>query len=178
MGDDELLIRVKAAAVNPVDILNLTGAVRLIQDDSMPLTLGNECAGIVEKAGRLVTRFRPGDRVYARLPVGSLVKWLFPLQGVGSARHRLVADQRCLAAGGGRINGKVILRLQSFCRKCSGLRNQAAVFISTLLYQIMHGGYRNTLFADCLQKIGDVPLLTLDKYPQGVYNADTPWGYT
>ena len=72
MGDDELLIRVKAAAVNPVDMLNLTGAVRLIQDDSMPLTLGNECAGIVEKAGRHVTRFQPGDRVYSRLPVISL----------------------------------------------------------------------------------------------------------
>ena len=32
MGDHDVLIRVKAAAVNPVDILNLTGAVRLIQD--------------------------------------------------------------------------------------------------------------------------------------------------
>lgn len=72
IGDDELLIRVKAAAVNPVDILNLTGAVRLIQDYKMPLTLGNECAGIVEKAGRQATRFKPGDRVYARLPVSSL----------------------------------------------------------------------------------------------------------
>lgn len=72
IGDDEILIRVKAAAVNPVDMLNLTGAVRLIQDYNMPLTLGNECAGIVEKAGGHVTRFRPGDRVYARLPVSSL----------------------------------------------------------------------------------------------------------
>ena len=36
--DDEILIRVKAAAVNPVDLLNLTGAVRLIQDYKMPLT--------------------------------------------------------------------------------------------------------------------------------------------
>lgn len=72
IGDDDILIRVKAAAVNPVDILNLTGAVRLIQDYKMPLTLGNECAGIVEKAGRHVTRFQPGDRVYSRLPVGSL----------------------------------------------------------------------------------------------------------
>ena len=78
MGDDELLIRVKAAAVNPVDMLNLTGAVRLIQDDSMPLTLGNECAGIVEKAGRHVTRFQPGYRVYARLPVGSLGQMAVP----------------------------------------------------------------------------------------------------
>lgn len=32
IGDEDILIRVKAAAVNPVDILNLTGAVRLIQD--------------------------------------------------------------------------------------------------------------------------------------------------
>ena len=40
MGDYDVLIRVKAAAVNPVDILNLTGAVRLIQDYQMPLTLG------------------------------------------------------------------------------------------------------------------------------------------
>ena len=78
IGDDDILIRVKAAAVNPVDILNLTGAVRLIQDYKMPLTLGNECAGIVEKAGRLVTRFRPGDRVYARLPVISLGQMAVP----------------------------------------------------------------------------------------------------
>lgn len=50
----------------------LTGAVRLIQDYKMPLTLGNECAGIVEKVGRHITRFRPGDRVYSRLPISSL----------------------------------------------------------------------------------------------------------
>ena len=72
IGDDDILIRVKAAAVNPVDILNLTGAVRLIQDYKMPLILGNECSGIVEKVGRHVTRFQPGDRVYCRLPVSSL----------------------------------------------------------------------------------------------------------
>ena len=72
IGDDDILIRVKAAAVNPVDILNLTGAVRLIQDYKMPLTLGNECAGIVEKVGRHVTRFQTGDRVYSRLPVNRL----------------------------------------------------------------------------------------------------------
>ena len=63
IGDQDILLRVKAASVNPVDILNLTGAVRLIQDYKMPLTLGNECAGVVEKVGRCVTRFRPGDPV-------------------------------------------------------------------------------------------------------------------
>lgn len=38
----------------------------------MPLTLGNECSGIVEHTGKLVTMFKPGDRVYSRLPVSSL----------------------------------------------------------------------------------------------------------
>lgn len=50
----------------------LTGAVRLIQDYKMPLTLGNECSGIVEQTGKLVTMFKPGARVYSRLPVSSL----------------------------------------------------------------------------------------------------------
>ena len=69
IGDQDILLRVKAASVNPVDILNLTGAVRLIQDYKMPLTLGNECAGVVEKVGRCVTRFQPGDPVYSRLQI-------------------------------------------------------------------------------------------------------------
>lgn len=69
---NDVLIRVKAAAVNPVDILNLTGTVRLIQNYKMPLTLGNECSGIVEKAGKCVSRFKPGDSVYSRVPVTSL----------------------------------------------------------------------------------------------------------
>lgn len=39
--DSEVLIQVKAAAVNPVELLIMTGSVKLIQGYSMPLTLGN-----------------------------------------------------------------------------------------------------------------------------------------
>ena len=53
ISDSEVLIQVKAAAVNPVELLILTGSVKLIQDYPMPLTLGNECSGIVEQAARL-----------------------------------------------------------------------------------------------------------------------------
>ena len=49
ISDSEVLIQVKAAAVNPVELLILTGSVKLIQDYPMPLTLGNECSGIVEQ---------------------------------------------------------------------------------------------------------------------------------
>lgn len=65
---DELLLRVRAAAVNPLDGLILRGEVRLIQDYPMPQTLGNECSGVVEAVGEAVSRFRPGDAIYCRLP--------------------------------------------------------------------------------------------------------------
>lgn len=38
ISDDEVLVKVKAAAVNPLEILILTGSVKLIQDYNMPLT--------------------------------------------------------------------------------------------------------------------------------------------
>lgn len=72
LSETDVLVRVKAAAVNPVDLLISSGSVKLIQDYPMPLTLGNECSGVVEQVGRSVTRFRVGDPVYARLPVGRL----------------------------------------------------------------------------------------------------------
>lgn len=72
ISDSEVLIQVKAAAVNPLELLILTGSVKLIQDYPMPLTLGNECSGIVEEAGSKVTGFQKGDRVYARLPLNKI----------------------------------------------------------------------------------------------------------
>lgn len=71
-GDHEILIQVKAAAVNPVDILIAMGRVRLIQDYKMPLTLGNECSGIVVQVGKEVSDFHVGDRVYTRLPLNKI----------------------------------------------------------------------------------------------------------
>ena len=87
ISDSEVLIRVKAAAVNPVELLILSGSVKLIQDYPMPLTLGNECAGIVEQTGRGVTEFQPGDRVYARLP----------LHKIGAFAEYVAVDQKEIA---------------------------------------------------------------------------------
>lgn len=75
ISDSEVLIQVKAAAVNPVELLILTGSVKLIQDYPMPLTLGNECSGIVEQVGSKVEGFKKGDRVYTRQSVLSQNMW-------------------------------------------------------------------------------------------------------
>ena len=87
ISDSEVLIEVKAAAVNPLEILILTGSVKLIQDYTMPLTLGNECSGIVAEVGSKVTGFQKGDRVYTRLP----------LHKIGAFAEYVAADQNAIA---------------------------------------------------------------------------------
>lgn len=67
--DQEVLVKVKAAAVNHLELLIATGSVKLIQDYEFPLTLGNELTGIVEKVGKNVTEFQVGDSIYSRLPL-------------------------------------------------------------------------------------------------------------
>jgi len=68
-GDDEVLVKVRAAAVNPLEMLIGTGSVKLVQDYSMPVTMGNELSGIVESVGKNVKGFKAGDKVYSRLPL-------------------------------------------------------------------------------------------------------------
>lgn len=59
----QVLVRVKAAGVNPVDAYIRAGTYPRLPDP--PYTPGMDAAGIVEEAGEGVTRFRKGDRVYA-----------------------------------------------------------------------------------------------------------------
>lgn len=46
----EVLVKVKAAGVNPLDIMNMNGSVRMIANYKLPLTLGNELSGVIEDA--------------------------------------------------------------------------------------------------------------------------------
>ncbi|QDZ86351.1 NADP-dependent oxidoreductase [Priestia megaterium] len=69
INDNEVLVKVKAAAVNPLEMLIITGSVKLIQDYKFPLTLGNELTGVIEKVGKNVTEFQVGDDIYTRLPL-------------------------------------------------------------------------------------------------------------
>src|SRR6201999_4195799 len=66
-GPSELLVRVHAAGLNPVDFKFRQGKLRVIHRPKLPFVLGNELAGEVIAAGRDVKRFRVGDRVFARV---------------------------------------------------------------------------------------------------------------
>ena len=48
------------------------GEVKLIVPYKLPLIMGNEFAGIVEKVGASVTKFKAGDRVYGRMPLAKI----------------------------------------------------------------------------------------------------------
>lgn len=67
--DGEVLVRVVSAGVNPLDNMIVRGEVKPIVPYAMPLTAGNEMAGIVEEVGKNVSAYHVGDRVYARLPL-------------------------------------------------------------------------------------------------------------
>ena len=64
-GPGQLLVRVRAASVNPVDWKLRKGQLRLVKPARFPLILGYDVAGEVEAVGAEVTRFEPGDLVYA-----------------------------------------------------------------------------------------------------------------
>lgn len=61
-GPGQVVVRVKAAGVNPVDTYIRAGLYGA--GPSLPYTPGFDAAGVVESAGEGVSGFRPGDRVY------------------------------------------------------------------------------------------------------------------
>ena len=70
-GDDEVLIRVRAAAVNPADLYGVTGTpyvARIFSGLRKPKSnsVGADIAGTVEAVGKNITQFRAGDEVFGR----------------------------------------------------------------------------------------------------------------
>ncbi len=62
-GPDQMLVRVHAAAVNPVDWKLREGWLRAL-DLPLPITNGGDISGVVVAVGSDVTEFRPGDAVF------------------------------------------------------------------------------------------------------------------
>jgi NADPH:quinone reductase-like Zn-dependent oxidoreductase len=64
VAPDGVLVRVKAAGVNPVDAKIRGGYMAQALPYQFPVILGWDVAGVVEQVGPAVTWFRPGDQVY------------------------------------------------------------------------------------------------------------------
>jgi len=66
LHDDDVLVQIHAAGVNPLDNKIRDGEFKLLLPYKMPLILGNDLAGVVVRVGARVHRFKVGDEVYAR----------------------------------------------------------------------------------------------------------------
>jgi NADPH:quinone reductase-like Zn-dependent oxidoreductase len=64
---DEILVQVHAAGLNPIDNKIRDGKMKAILRFQLPVTLGSDLAGVVIEAGSRVTRFKPGDAVFASI---------------------------------------------------------------------------------------------------------------
>lgn len=80
---NEVLIRVEAASVNPLDLQLISGTMQEFMPITFPYTVGTDVAGIVERVGSSVTRFNPGDRVLGRTE---------PTSGNGFAQYAVLAE--------------------------------------------------------------------------------------
>jgi len=67
VGPDQLLVRVQASSVNPVDAFIAAGYLKAMAEHTFPVVLGRDYAGVVEQAGPAVTGYAPGDEVYGWL---------------------------------------------------------------------------------------------------------------
>lgn len=65
-GPGQLLVRLRAAGVNPFDWKVADGALKSAVEHAFPLIMGSDGAGVVERVGPGVTRFRPGDTIYGQ----------------------------------------------------------------------------------------------------------------
>lgn len=87
LRDDEMLVEVHAAGLNPIDNMIPTGLFKPVLKFDLPATMGSDLAGVVKQVGRRVTRFQPGDAVFASL---------FDL-GIGSLAEFAVVPERVAA---------------------------------------------------------------------------------
>jgi len=62
-GDGQVLVRVKAAGINPSETVIRTGAVAQLFPSTFPSGQGSDLAGVIEEAGARVSGYSPGDEV-------------------------------------------------------------------------------------------------------------------
>jgi NADPH:quinone reductase-like Zn-dependent oxidoreductase len=72
LKDNDVLVKIRTAGVNPLDNMIIKGEVKMIVPYRFPLVMGNEFVGVIEKAGKSVTQFAVGERVYGRMPLSRI----------------------------------------------------------------------------------------------------------
>ncbi|MEI7063336.1 NADP-dependent oxidoreductase [Dickeya chrysanthemi] len=64
---NDILVKVHAVGLNPIDYMIPKGTFKPVLKFALPATVGSDLAGVVESVGSRVTRFKPGDAVFASI---------------------------------------------------------------------------------------------------------------
>jgi NADPH:quinone reductase-like Zn-dependent oxidoreductase len=97
--DDEVLVRVRAASANPADWHFMRGLPYIMRPQAglgkpKNSVLGRDIAGQVERVGKDVTRYRPGDEVFANVETGGFAEYACVSEGfVGLKPANLTVEQ-------------------------------------------------------------------------------------
>jgi len=79
VGEGDVLVKVSAASVNPLDKMVRNGEFKQVLKYRTPFVLGHDLAGVVTRVGSLVRDFQVGDEVYARprdLRIGTFAEYI------------------------------------------------------------------------------------------------------
>jgi NADPH:quinone reductase-like Zn-dependent oxidoreductase len=79
VGDGDVLVKVSAASVNPLDSMVRNGQFKQLLKYRTPFVLGHDVAGVVTSVGSAVRDFQVGDEVYARprdLRIGTFAEYI------------------------------------------------------------------------------------------------------
>jgi NADPH:quinone reductase-like Zn-dependent oxidoreductase len=79
VGSNDVLVRVSAASINPLDKMVRNGEFKQLLKYKTPFVIGHDVAGVVTQAGAGVRDFKIGDEVYARprdLRIGTFAEYI------------------------------------------------------------------------------------------------------
>jgi NADPH:quinone reductase-like Zn-dependent oxidoreductase len=79
IGPRDVLVRVSAASINPLDMLIRNGEFKLLLRYKTPFVLGHDLSGIVTRVGSEVRGYKVGDQVYTRprdLRIGAFAEYI------------------------------------------------------------------------------------------------------
>jgi Alcohol dehydrogenase GroES-like domain len=98
VGAADVLVKVSAASVNPLDRMVRDGEFKRLLEYGTPFVLGHDVTGVVTRVGAAVRDFQVGDEVYARprdLRIGTFAEYI-------AIDHVVVCERQRAGVAGGR----------------------------------------------------------------------------
>ncbi|MHB8268372.1 NAD(P)-dependent alcohol dehydrogenase [Bradyrhizobium sp.] len=143
-GSGEVAVKVKFAAINPIDWKVRNGALKMVTGKSFPRAMGSDFSGTVIAVGAGVTRFKVGDAVFGSAPIkggGALGEAVIAPETFLAGKPDSVSfdDAACLGTPGvtawNGIVDKAALKAgqRVFVNGCAGAVGQATVQLARVL---------------------------------------------